>query len=239
VSLKLGPENVKRWANQVLEILLPPVCASCGKVGEIVCAACRASLPVVPEPFCLRCGRPHVTAVHGCDRCANEHTLIAQRRAPLYYAHPADTLIKRLKYDGYFALARPLAQVMIRRWPEWQHPIDYLVPVPLHPRRARARGFNQSALLAGFLGEATRIPVSPRAVRRVRHTRPQVELHPTERHHNVAGAFAADERLVSGKHILIVDDVLTTGATAASLADALTAAGALSVSAYCLAQADH
>lgn len=157
-------------------------------------------------------------------------------RAPLLYVEPTDRLIHRLKYEGYFALAGPLSDFLIEGWPAWQQPPDLILPIPLHPRRQRRRGYNQSELLARPLARERFIDFSAAALRRTRHTVPQVGLGPAERADNVRGAFAADAALVRGRHILLVDDVLTTGATMSSAAEALLAAGARTVSAYCLAR---
>ncbi len=157
-------------------------------------------------------------------------------RAPLRYAEPTDRLIHRLKYEGYFALARPLARTLIDGWPVWEPVPDLIAPIPLHPRRRRRRGYNQSELLARPLAEAVGVPFSATALRRTRHTPPQVGLGPEARAANVQGAFDATAQEVAGRAILLIDDVLTTGATMTAAAAALLAAGAASVSAYCLAR---
>lgn len=157
-------------------------------------------------------------------------------RAALRYQEPTSDLIHRFKYEGYSALGRPLANILADSWPDWEQTPDLIVPIPLHPKRHRRRGYNQSELLARPLGTMKSIPVSIEALRRTRHTIPQVGLGPDERHDNVRGAFDADATIVGGRHILLVDDVLTTGATMSAAAEALLAAGAVGVSAYCLAR---
>jgi ComF family protein len=141
-----------------------------------------------------------------------------------------------MKYDGLFALAKPLAQMMAETWPDWQSAPDTIVPIPLHKRRKRRRGFNQSALLAFRVGQQVDISVNEQALKRIRHTLPQVDLNPAQRLVNVRGAFTADAHQVTGQQILLVDDVYTTGATMSAAADALIASGASGVSAYCLAR---
>ena len=141
-----------------------------------------------------------------------------------------------MKYGGLFALAKPLAQIMAGAWPEWEHKPDAILPIPLHRRRQRRRGFNQSALLAVHLGRQLDIPVNQQAMKRVRHTNPQTGLSPKDRLENVRGAFLADSRLVDNKQILLIDDVYTTGATMSAAAGALLASGAAGVSAFCLAR---
>lgn len=171
-----------------------------------------------------------------CRECRAGASPLCQMRAALRYQEPTSDLIHRFKYEGYFALGRPLARFLVEGWPAWEQPPDLILPIPLHPRRRRQRGYNQSELLAGPLGLAKSISVSTAALRRTRHTAPQVGLGPDERHDNVRGAFKADHTVVAGHHCLLVDDVLTTGATMRAAAEAVLAAGAASVSAYCLAR---
>jgi ComF family protein len=156
-------------------------------------------------------------------------------RAALRYQEPTSDIIHRFKYEGYFALGRPLAALMIAAWPRWQSPPDLILPIPLHDRRRRQRGYNQSELLARPLGQALGIPVETASLRRTRPTIPQVGLGPDERRENVRGAFAAGPG-VAGRRVLLIDDVLTTGATMSAAAEALLAAGAAGVAAYCLAR---
>jgi ComF family protein len=157
-------------------------------------------------------------------------------RAPFLYAPPLDIVIQQMKYEYYFSLAKPLAELMVSSWPAWPEAIDLVVPVPLHPRRKWKRGFNQSALLARHLCRSLSLSFSEDALRRVRHTLPQVELGPQERADNVREAFMADAQQVTNRHILLIDDVFTTGATMSAAATALLAAGARAVSGYCLAR---
>jgi ComF family protein len=140
-----------------------------------------------------------------------------------------------MKYEGYFALAEPLAALMLEARPRWQHPIDLALPIPLHADRRRERGYNQSELLLRAMLRHITWKSDLKALRRSRPTRPQVGLDMTERKANVSGAFAADASRVAGHRILLVDDVCTTGTTLNAAAEALLAAGAWSVTAYCLA----
>jgi ComF family protein len=223
-----------------LDVFFPPVCAVCGRVGVLLCPACQARLMPVSGAICRCCGRALADEAERspslCRACRDAPPPLAQMRAPLRYAEPTSRLIHRLKYEGYFALGRPLARQLVTAWPDWQPSPDLIAPIPLHPRRRFRRGYNQSELLARPLAEAVGVPFSATALRRTRHTPPQVGLGPEARAANVHGAFDAAPSEVAGRVVLLVDDVLTTGATMSAAAAALLAAGAVAVSAYCLAR---
>jgi ComF family protein len=173
-----------------------------------------------------------------CLACAAHPLPLQQVRAAVLYTEPITPIIHKMKYNGMFALAQPLAHLMVAAWPRWQTPVDWVVPIPLHPEREKKRGYNQSALLARHFCQAVGLSPAPTLLRRVRHTQPQVELNGVERRTNVAGAFLANDNAnLSGATILLVDDVYTTGATLSAAAHALLAAGAAAVSGYCLARA--
>ncbi len=141
-----------------------------------------------------------------------------------------------MKYEGLFALNKPLAQLMTNAWPIWDDEPDIIIPIPLHPRRKKERGFNQSALLAIHLGQQLNITVNIKDLERTKNTAPQVGLSPEKRQENVRDAFCTKPGAVSDRKILLVDDVFTTGATMLAAAKALLSAGATDVSAYCLAR---
>jgi ComF family protein len=126
---------------------------------------------------------------------------------------------------------------MVNAWSRWQLPVDLVVGVPLHPSREKKRGYNQSDLLAHHFCERVNLADDKKALQRVRNTSPQVGLKANERVTNVANAFVAERSRVAGKHILLIDDVCTTGSTLKAGAEALMAAGARQVSGYCLARA--
>lgn len=224
-----------------LDVIFPPTCAHCGRIGWLLCPVCQTEMIRVPDAVCPQCGRMDdqpISAGTGvlCRQCRAHPPLLGQMRAPLRYEEPTSTLIHRFKYEGYFALGRPLARFLIDGWPAWDIPPDLILPIPLHPQRRRQRGYNQAELLARSLAEAINVPVNVSTLRRTRHTVPQVGLGPGERHNNVWGAFAAEGSVVRDRHILLIDDVLTTGATLSAAAETLLAAGAASVSGYCLAR---
>jgi len=142
-----------------------------------------------------------------------------------------------LKYKRRGSLAEVLAERMLTHLHLPDHDFEMLVPVPLHPARLAERGFNQAAMLASPLGAGWQVPVLPEALSRIRSTRSQIDLGLEERRANVSGAFRGSEEIVSGRSILLVDDVYTTGATLGACALALRHAGASEVAAVTLARA--
>lgn len=162
-------------------------------------------------------------------------------RAFAYFGGPLREAIHEFKYEGATVLAAPLGQFMACAWPglapAGQEMPDVLVPVPLHPRRERERGYNQAALLARELALHLHRPTVEDVLRRSRDTAAQVDLGTSERYANVRGAFRCVERRFSGQRVLLVDDVCTTGATIEAAAAALRLGGASVVLAYTLARA--
>ena len=226
--------KVNRWAQQVVDIMLPPRCASCQRVGAALCASCVQALVWVEEPICPECGQPQEeTAV--CNRC-RRRPLSLHIRAALRFRATLPETIHQFKYYKKFGLASHLADLMVRAWPQWAMPVDWVLPIPLHAERRRERGYNQSALLAHHLAAQLGLPMSEKVLRRVRPTQVQARLTAEERLHNVQGAFSAEPN-VAGRRVLLIDDVCTTGSTLEAAAQTLLGAGALSVAAYCLARA--
>ncbi|HEX7664082.1 MAG TPA: double zinc ribbon domain-containing protein, partial [Polyangiaceae bacterium] len=195
---------------------------------------------LVSPPRCAACDEPVARATVFCPPCAasvETHVPLGDVLAPYRYGGALARAIARFKYEDRADLARPLGSLLLRGLPLVRPlTIDAVVPVPLHPARAAERGFNQSMLLAKPLALALDRPVHVRALERVRDTPRQATLDRTHRHANVAAAFVARmPALVRGKALLVVDDVRTTGATAAACTSALLAAGASHVHVLTLA----
>ncbi|MEO0574051.1 MAG: phosphoribosyltransferase family protein [Pseudomonadota bacterium] len=186
---------------------------------------------------CGRCAAPLAAPASRCGRCHEWADRDLCVLAPLRYDFPLDQMIARLKYDGDLTILPALAQLLPARPPHWpDHQRAFIVPLPLHRRRQRVRGFNQAGLLAAALSKQWHWPLRRRWLVRQRDTEPQVSLRGDARQHNVADAFSARHH-VHGKHVCIVDDVMTSGATVLAAAAALRAAGALTVRAVVLARA--
>ena len=242
----LNPARLKRFAFTVLEFFLPRMCLFCGAgVGEAaaqaVCPDCEAQIEWVQSPLCSCCGRPFAARDGGdrlCGECATEAPPFARARAAAVYDGPVAAAIKRFKFAGQMAML-PVMQSWLHRpgCLELAAAADLLLPVPLHPKRLKDRGFNQALLLArGFADK----PLNFELLTRERHTAPQVGLNPKERRDNVRGAFAvAQPEEVKGKNILLIDDLFTTGATAKECARVLRRAGAARVEVLTVARVKH
>lgn len=208
-------------------LLYPPqaVCIACGRMRVDVpryglCAECAGQLQLPEPPFCPRCGRPG-WAIE-CPDCLTEPLYALDGRRSAYpYAQTAQRLVSALKYQSVAMAAEALADGMAAIAPAG---MDMIVPVPLHSRRRRHRGYNQAEVLGRALACRMGLPVVDAVVRN-RSTRTQTELSRTERAQNVSGAFSPLLD-VAGRSILLVDDVLTTGATAEACAAALKEGGA-------------
>jgi ComF family protein len=264
-----------RMARTGLDAILPAVCLGCGKLFKIcrpdvkgieaaaaatrfralmcvhVCAACGEQFEAVRSPLCLQCGLPFVSphgVDHVCGTCQSKPPVFHAARAAGLYQGVLRTAIQQHKYAGREGLAEPLGQLLwwvLSRY--WQPSgFDSVVPVPLHPRRLRERGFNQAQALirkwprlAGSQG--CRLPdnwIDTDVLERCRPTRPQTGLRREERAANLQDAFVlkAGAR-IEGARILIVDDVLTTGATVDACARTLLRGGAAQVQVLTLARA--
>lgn len=217
-----------RPVGRLLDLALPPACAGCGAEGEPLCRTCRPALDVrllLPPgtPLGLPDGPPDPLV--RLEWCAPFAGVVRQA-------------LHALKYAGERRLAQPLGEAVAARWARSGGGGDLLVPVPVHASRRRERGYDQAELLAAAAAQRLRVPMLP-AVERIRATTAQYRLDRRHRATNVATAFAVrpgDERRVCGREVVLVDDVVTTGATLAATANALLAAGALSVAAITVAR---
>lgn len=235
LSWRFQVRNVK---SNLVNLIFPPVCVCCRKVGEILCQDCVAKVNWVDGPICLNCGRTVSEPTHQCVNCRKRPLPLKQIRAAVLFDSIIPDTIHQLKYRNTFALAEPLGQLMVRGWPHWHTQVDIVFPIPLHAQRQKKRGYNQSALLVDAFCRETSLTSNKDVLLRTRQTPPQVGLSAEERRTNVNGAFSVqNHHLVKGGNILLVDDVCTTGATLMAATEVLLAAGANSVSAYCLARA--
>jgi len=226
----------QRLWQALLDLVYPRQCGGCTRLGTWLCPMCLAQMepPAVPGWVCATCGRPLLPGPAGayCPDLCDSGGLAAIQCAGAF-AGPLREAIHRLKYERWRVLAPALAALLVATctatplpWPDTAGPA--LVPVPLHRRRARARGFNQAALLAAHLGAAFGWPVRPGLVR-VRATPSQVGLSAADRAVNLEAAFAWRGAALPAGPLVLVDDVYTSGATMQACAEALRAAGAPAV----------
>jgi len=227
-----------RLAQALLDVLFPPRCVACGKQGAFLCPGCREAMPRALPPRCPLCWQPERRG-ESCGRCAQARPAFAGTRSLYLFQGPVREAVHALKYNHLSALARPMGELMAAYLKTEELPVDLVVPVPLFGRRQRLRGYNQSALLARELARLDGLPLAERGLSRRRDTPPQARSVDAEaRRRNVAGAFAADGRRVEGRGVLLVDDVMTTGATLDACAQALRQGGAASVWALTFARED-
>lgn len=214
-----------QWAQRALNLLYPRNCPLCRAALDeadrgVVCPACLAAAKLITPPFCLRCALPfaagEITAPFTCGYCQHLHFWFERAVAACRADGVVRDCIHRLKYQGELYFISHLAAWLIdaaRRELDWSA-VDFIIPVPLHPRKRRERQFNQAELLARRLSRAMRKPVLGSALRRVKDTDTQTALTAEQRAVNVRGAFAAGRIAgLAGQRVVLVDDVFTTGAT--------------------------
>jgi competence protein ComFC len=208
----------------LIDFALPPRCGGCRRIGTWLCDGCRGRIRRLREPLCRRCGAEVETPRPDCG-CRVRLRSLARLRAAVAYDGPIELAIQRFKYQGWRRLAEPLALLLAERLVVEGLAAALVLAVPLHRDRLRARGFNQSDLLALELKARLALQPAPGRLVRTRATPPQVGHDRLWRQDNVRGAFAWAGPHLDGRSVLIVDDVATTGATLEACAAALRAAG--------------
>jgi ComF family protein len=253
MEFALRPAWIDRLGPMV-DWLYPPRCRGCARIfhgrdAEYFCLACWKKIQLIARPMCSLCGRPFPEASgddHVCGGCLARPPQFTRAWAWACYPreeaeeHPLRQAIQRFKYGRKVSLGKPLGQLMSHGCREFlrECEADLIIPVPLHPKRLRWRGFNQALLLGRQMSRAYGLPVDPFTLRRIRETPPQTQLTEEERRRNVRNAFAlAPGRSVQDKKVLLVDDVYTSGATVNECSRTLWRAGAAEVCVVTLARA--
>ena len=214
---------------KLVDFFFPRRCVGCGKRGDFLCAGCRQRLPRLLGPFCQKCGKPESSGGL-CSACWGQKTAIDGIRFVLRFEGVVRQAIHELKYRNLKAISGCLATLMASYLQD--NPIhgEVLVPIPLHLRRLRERGYNQSSLLVGELGKLIALPVIDDGLHRLKDSLPQARTTTVEeRRRNVANAFACRDEKLGGRSVILIDDVCTSGATLEACAGALKGAGAVSV----------
>ena len=232
---------MNNWSNSIQEWLYPPTCLLCGRDGHgghDLCAGCRADLPWLGRA-CRRCGEPLPEAAPEdipCGRCLKKPPPFDAVHTLFRYEASARELITGLKFRARHPAARLLGELMAERFAGCAEKPDLLIPVPLHRNRYTARGFNQAIELARPIARRLEIPLSLSDCIRSRATAPQADLLADERRRNLKNAFNL-RRPLEAEFVALIDDVVTTGATASALAKVLRKAGVARVEVWACARA--
>lgn len=232
--------SLGQWA---LAQAFPPRCPACHESVDTqhnFCQACFSTIKHIAAPLCQCCGIPFafdVGADARCPECLAEPPQFDTARAPMVYDAISSRMVHALKFhDRYTGVNRAVRMMTAALDPQYAA-IDIIVPVPLHWRRLLMRRYNQAALLAYGLAAQLNTPCAPHALKRTRYTRPQMRMKRAERITNARHLFAVQqETMLRGKNVLLVDDVITTGATINACAAAMKKAGAAQVHAISLAR---
>jgi competence protein ComFC len=238
--LTSGGPVLQNFVRSFVDLLYPPACPACGKplprvaMDAMVCLSCWSQISRNQPPFCHACGRQmhksRDTSKSVCSRCMRAPLAFDRAFSVCVYDGVIKTLIHEFKYKDKQYLGKPLAKLLIDFIREYDLPIsyiDYLVPMPLHSAKLREREFNQAQILCREVGLAIEKPLIENNLFRYRATDTQAALEPHQRFLNVKGSFAVTEKQsIKDRNLLLIDDVLTTGATASEAARALKDAGA-------------
>jgi ComF family protein len=227
---------LKQLRHEVTDFFFPRACIGCGKVGDFICTSCSMKMNRVLPPLCQRCGRPESSGAY-CAECWRLKSNLDAVRSVFIFEGIVRQAIHEFKYHNVQAASGCIAGFMSRYFLENGLCGDVLVPVPLHDKRLRQRGYNQSQLLAEDLALQISVAVNPMLLKRVRNTGPQARSASVyERRANMEDAFICTSGEASGRDIVIIDDVCTSGATLESCAAALKKAGANRVLGFTLAR---
>jgi len=228
----------------ITDLILPPRCLSCGEMTEAVgglCAPCFSDVKFITAPLCDQCGLPlehkAIIGVENCVSCLRDAPVFGRARAVYLYEGVSRRLVLGFKHYDRTDAAQAFAAWLIRAGRELLEDADVLIPVPLHRQRLFERTYNQAALLARFVAAGSKVTCMPDALERVKKTPSQGSLSRRRRKSNVHGAFALKAGAdVEGLKVLLIDDVLTTGATANACAEALFEGGAVQVDVLTIAR---
>lgn len=234
-ALQRGGFALKAGFHGLISIIYPPACIACQTAtgqAQALCPACWGSLGFIERPYCERLGTPFAVDLGPgllSPAAISDPPVFARARAVCRFDGAARELVHRLKYGDRIDLSLSLGRMMTQAGRELLDEAELIAPIPLHRMRLWSRRFNQAATLAGVISRQAGVPLAPALLARVKRTRQQVGLTRSQRADNLQGAFRVPDAMrpqVAGRRILLVDDVLTTGATANAAARTLLRAGA-------------
>jgi ComF family protein len=229
-------KSFRKLFDGVLDIAYPPICLCCEafitQKNELVCKRCWERAVQFDYPFCAIC-REVLEKNINCSQCSGEYSLPVFALG--HFTEPLNEIVHRLKYYGYKKLADDLAVRLLELYADKMKTLglDAIVPIPLHSYREKKRGFNQAALLSDILGRGLGVPVDHKSLVKVKRTRDQTRLNPRQREENIKGAFKIFGEELNNRRVMIIDDVITTGATIREAHKMLTEVDARIV-AYCV-----
>ena len=221
-----------------LDWVFPPSCVNCVKSGYQICPECRLQINYLFPPICEKCGVPRKNSGM-CNSCKGEYFGFDFLRSMAEYKGPIRKIIVSNKFKKNIPVGIELSKLLSAYVKNSEIDVDTIIPIPLGEKRLVERGYNQVGIFAYPLSLNLKVKYSPRGLRRIRETKPQLGLSAADRKINVRNAFQANREMVSGKKILLVDDVATTGSTLSSASDVLTKAGANKVVALTCARVIH
>lgn len=214
--------KIWKW---ILELFFPNRCVFCGKLSRTaVCEECKKKIVYITEPRCKQCGKPvRYAEQEFCYDCSKTKFHYVQGRSLWLHKPPVTWSIYQFKFHNRRIHAEFYAKEFVRMYGNWvrEWEINRIIPVPLHKKRRRKRGYNQAEILAKHIGKQLDIPVDTSTVIRIRATRPQKELDHKERQRNLKGAFQVTRKLPKGERVLLIDDIYTTGSTIDTIAQKL------------------
>lgn len=237
---------LKHKTLSLIEQFLPAQCLICQLASQhqVICQHCLHTL-LAPRPCCRYCGLSLPTSADFCGDCIKQQHTFTYLHALSGYQPPYPKLIKQLKYGKKLIIAELLGQLLslsIKQQLSKQHiqSIDYLLAVPLHKKKLRHRGFNQTLLLTEVIAKQLSIPIIKKTIQRQKETHPQEGLSLNKRKKNLRNAFKLNNPAqLQGKHIAVIDDVVTTGATINSLCQCLLEANVTSITVFCISRTNH
>jgi len=220
---------------EFINFLFPQPCFLCGKINtQAICADCQNDLPYL-QTACTHCGRD-LPISDICGNCSAQPPLFHQAKALFSYTYPMDILIQVAKFQRNFAILKMLGDLMGQHFKQEKLP-NLLIPIPLHRKRLHERGYNQAREMAKNISFHTGIAWNDSLCQRIKNTPQQARLSARKRRRNLKNAFTVNELPQEWQHIVLIDDVMTTGSTANELAKMLFKAGARRIDVWCCAHA--